>query len=275
MSDVLRVMPAPQVQIPINELYLQRDLRDEQREHLPFVYTNFVSSLDGRIAVRDPDSGRWHIPAALQTTEDQRLYMALAAQADVIICSARHANAMLRDDKLLPFPYLKAQDQCDLKQWRLAHGRSESPALAIASTRLQFDGGKLQEKLACPIYVITGTGADTAALDAMRSAGVEVRVMGNELMVSGADLKQALTDWGFELIYSVAGPGVMSTLMSQGALNRLYLTRVDLMVGGKEFQTFCSTEVPLQDQGKVFSLQSQYRSQSDGPGQSFLIYDLS
>ena len=275
MSYVLRIIPAPQEQVPINELYLQRDLRDEQRGQLPFIYTNFVSSLDGRIAVRDPDSGRWHIPSALQTAEDQRLYMALAAQADVIICSARHANAMLRDEKLLPFPYLKAQDQCDLKQWRLAHGRSESPALAIASTRLQFDGGKLQERLACPIYVVTGTGADSAALDTMRSVGVEVRVMGNELMVSGADLKQALKDWGFELIYSVAGPGVMSTLMSQGALNRLYLTRVDLMVGGKEFQTLCRTEVPLADQGEGFRLQSEYRSQSDGPGQSFLVYDLS
>lgn len=274
MKYALRIIPAPQVQVPIDELYLQHDLRDEMRDRLPFIYTNFVSSLDGRIAVRDPDSGRWHIPAALQTAEDQRLYMALAAQADVIICSARHANAMLRDDKLLPFPYLKTQDESDLKQWRLAHGRSESPALAIASTRLQFEGGKLQEKLGCPIYVVTGSGADDTAIEAMRSQGVELKVMGNELMVSGANLKQALKDWDFELIYSVAGPGVMSTLMSQEALDRLYLTRVDLMVGGKEFQTFCSTEVPLQDQGKGFSLQSQYRSLSDGPGQSFLVYDL-
>lgn len=275
MREVLRILPAPQQSVALNELYLQQDLRDEQQGHLPFIYTNFVTSLDGRIAVRDPDSGRWQIPPQIQTPEDQRLYFALSAQADVIICSARHANGMLKNDDLMPFPFLTPAEESDLKQWRLAHGRSESPAVAVASTRLKFDGGRLREKLGCPVYTFTGSGAEDDAITAMRDAGVKVKVLGNELMVSGQNMKQALTDWGFELIYSVAGPGVMAALMTDEVLNRLYLTRVDLLVGGKEFHTICTTEEPLNGAGGDFRLQSLYRSQeADGPGQSFMVYDL-
>lgn len=275
MHDILRILPAPQQSVALNELYLQHDLREEQQERLPFIYTNFVTSLDGRIAVRDPDSGRWQIPPSIQTPEDQRLYKALAAQADVIICSARHANGMLKNDELLPFPFLTPVDESDLKQWRLAHGRSESPAIAVASTRLMFNGGRLSEKLGCPVYAFTGSGADDKAITAMRAAGVAVKVLGEEVMVSGQNMKQALTDWGFELIYSVAGPGVMAALMTDGVLDRLYLTRVDLLVGGREFHTICTTEAPLDDTGGNFRLKANYRSQATaGPGQAFLVYDL-
>lgn len=275
VSDILRIIPGPQREVALRELYLERDLRAEQQARLPFIYTNFVVSLDGRIAVRDPDSGRWRIPPGIQTPEDQRLYFALAAQADVIICSARHANGMLKNDDLVPFPFLTPVEDSDLKQWRLARGRSEKPAIAVASTRLRFDGGKLKEKLGCPVYAFAGSGADAGMADAMRAAGVEVKVLGDEVMVSGQNMRRALTDWGFELIYSVAGPGVMAALVTDGVLDRLYLTQVDLMVGGKEFHTICTTEAPLKEVGGDFRLQSLYRSQErEGPGQSFLVYEL-
>lgn len=175
MEQVTRLYPTPNATRALAGLFLDEPLRELARAGDPFVYTNFVSSLDGRIAVRD-ESGRWGVPSAISTSQDHRLYRELAAQADVVLVSVRHAKGMLNNDALQPFPWLTPADDSDLKQWRLARGLSESPALAVATTRLQFPGGELQRKLACPVHCLTGTGPTVDAKEAMQNDNVDVLV---------------------------------------------------------------------------------------------------
>ena len=54
-DDVIRLFPGPGQELPLQGLYLNHALR-QKAESLgrPFVYANFVTSLDGRIAVPGP-----------------------------------------------------------------------------------------------------------------------------------------------------------------------------------------------------------------------------
>ena len=52
-KNVLRIFPGAPAPVPLNGLYLREPLRPTQRGTKPFVYTNFISSLDGRISLPD------------------------------------------------------------------------------------------------------------------------------------------------------------------------------------------------------------------------------
>jgi riboflavin biosynthesis pyrimidine reductase len=273
MSSVIQVYPPGGDSHPVDGLYLQHDLREERRGARPFVYTNFVSSLDGRIAVKQEDRNRWRIPPQIQTDEDRRLYHELAAQADVIIITGRHARSILQNEQLLPFPYLTPVERCDLKQWRLDHGRGAVPALAVVSMTLKFPGGEIRNTLGCDVHALTGSEGKDTQKRTLTEQGVEVMVPGEQPFVPGAALVEALGQRGLALQYSVAGPGVLNTLLDDGVLDRLYLTRVDTLVAGKEYYSFCEAE-HLQ-RVLVPRLRVQYRLEDTARvGQSFEVYDI-
>ena len=269
----VRLYPTPQIEQPINGLHLQTDLRDELVPARPFTYTNFVTSLDGRIAVQDPASGRWGIPHPIRTAQDRRLYHELAAQADVIIITSRHARGMLHNDDLLPFPYLTPLADCDLKQWRLAHGRSEVPALAIVSIGLDFSAGSLREKLGCAIHCITDGQPASRAIAQLQAEEVEVTVANEGKLVEGAALVKVLAARKLTLQYSVAGPGIMNALLKDRVLNQLYITQVDSLAGGRQFRTFC--EIDFTRPQVTPRLRALYRFEHDmQPKQNFFTYDM-
>ena len=51
----------------------------------PFVYTNYVTSIDGRIAIPRPEGQGMMVPKETANDRDWRLFQELAVQADVII----------------------------------------------------------------------------------------------------------------------------------------------------------------------------------------------
>ena len=106
MTDtVIRLYPQPSREAPLQGLYLDHDLR-RHAEGLgrPFVYSNFVTSLDGRIAVPGPTGSGLIVPKQIANPRDWRLFQELAVQADLIISSGRylrdyaegHAEEILR-----------------------------------------------------------------------------------------------------------------------------------------------------------------------------------
>lgn len=62
----------------------------------PFVYGNFVSSLDGRIALMDTAGGESYLPEALTNPNDLRLFFELEAQADCLITHAGYLRFLTR-----------------------------------------------------------------------------------------------------------------------------------------------------------------------------------
>ncbi len=67
---------------------------------------------------------------------------------------------------------------------------------------------------------------------------------------------KALAVHGYRSIYAIAGPDVFHTLLSAKAIDRLYLTIAQQLLGGTEFDTL--TQGPLLSPAPGMSLLSLY-----------------
>ncbi|MGE0079943.1 MAG: RibD family protein [Thiohalomonadaceae bacterium] len=229
MDDhLLELFPATGARVPLAGLYLDHDLRS--RGAAPFVYSNFVLSLDGRIALPAPETGLLRVPPAIANPRDRRLYLELAAQADVVLTTSRHLRAVAagRHGELLA-----VAAEADLRAWRLARGLPPSPALAAVSESLDIPLA-ITADLPGPLTVLTGKSAPAARARALAAAGITVlRLPGATL--DGRALVAALAQAGHRLIYSIAGPRVVHALCTARALHRLYLTHAAVLLGGERF----------------------------------------
>ena len=92
--DVLPLFPKAAPAEPLHGLYLRDHLLDQGSPERPYVYSNYVVSLDGRIAIEHPDTGHYGPPKAITNARDWRLFQELAAQADVIVVSGRYLREL-------------------------------------------------------------------------------------------------------------------------------------------------------------------------------------
>lgn len=232
MSEPLtRLFPVPSLTRPLDGCYLEHHLQGVGTDQTPVVYTNFICSLDGRIAELDPATGRRRVPEAIANERDWRLYLELAAQADVLLTTARHLRAVAqgRNRELIDFA---AGGHEDLRRWRAEAGLSPQPAVAALSMALDIPAETLVQRHPGPILVVTGRAAPVARVRELQAHGVQVLVAGDEQRVGGTELLRTLRQQGFRTIYSIAGPGVLRTLLDAEALDRLYLTVAQVLLGG-------------------------------------------
>ena len=220
-------------------LYLQHPLHRLSDEPAPLVYSNFVTSLDGRIALPRPGRASHGVPPAIGNSRDWRLYQELAAQADVIITSARYFRQYARGEAQDHLPLGPGERFADLHQWRLDAGLSAQPDVVVFSASLDIPAEALHTYRERRVHILTGAAADPARRAQLEDAGAEVHTAGEGTTVDGGRAVALLNDIGYRRIYSVAGPYVLHTLLAANALDRLYLTFAHRIVGGEDFDTLC------------------------------------
>jgi len=267
--NLQQLYPCLHTAVPVSRLYLQHCLhREGSREH-PFVYTNYVTTLDGRIALEYPHSGRSSIPAAITSEVDQRLYQELAAQADVLLTSGRYLRQLADGTAQHAPPISEAQG--DLLQWRREQGMAPQPALVILTRTLDLPL-KLLTSLGRKVYVATGSAADKRKLAAIAQTGTTVLLSGKGEAVEGCELIEELGGMGYTTIYSIAGPALLDTLLRAGKVDRLYLTQVHMLFGGQRYDTLL--EGPLLEPAASFCLESLYYDMGgkERPPQSFAVF---
>ncbi|MBS0002261.1 MAG: dihydrofolate reductase family protein [Thioalkalivibrio sp.] len=270
---LLRLYPAPHLERPIEGLYLGEEIARPGPDR-PFVYTNFVCSLDGRIAVEDPRRGRRASPPAITNPRDWRLFQELAARADVLIVSAALLRGMLagRTPEDLPIETAPAFD--DLHAWRRDRGMPPQPAVVILGRSLDAALAERCGGLDRPVYFAVGNGADDDAAPAVEATGVRILVAGAGRDVQGQALIDALGREGFRRIYSMAGPRVLHLLLSDHVLDRLYLTHFHRLLGGKSFDTLLEGAA-LEPPASLVPHTLYYDPDAkDGAGQLFAAYDV-
>ena len=75
MDTILKLYPLPAQETPLQGAYLSHDLRlYSERANKPFIYANFVVSLDGRIAIPHPSGHGLTVPQATANARDWRLF---------------------------------------------------------------------------------------------------------------------------------------------------------------------------------------------------------
>jgi riboflavin biosynthesis pyrimidine reductase len=206
-----------------------------------FVYANFVASLDGRIATAAEPGGRLGVPAAIANPRDWRLYLELAAQADVLLVSGRYVRELAAGTAQAGFA-LGEDAPADLLAFRTRLGLSPRPAIAVLSASLDLPIEPLAAaRRERPVLILTGGGADGARRRALEANGCEVVVAGQS-RVQAAQLLPELAARGLRFVYAIAGPEVLRTLVVASRLDRLYLTTVFRLLGGDRFATLLTGE---------------------------------
>lgn len=273
MTNVLRLFPLPSQDMPLRGLYLGHELRRNCAGlGRPFVYANFVVSLDGRIALPGPAGSALIVPKQIANPRDWRLFQELAIQADVIISSGRYLRdyAAGRAQEILRV-YDDAQF-IDLRQWRLERGLSPQPDIAVISGSLDFPIPEALTAGGRNVVICTTSQANAQRVRELEAHAGKVIVVG-ETAVDGRLLVLALAELGYRLIYSAAGPKVLQGLSAAGVLDRQYLTLAHRLLGGQPFSSI--VEGPQLAPAVGLRLNAVYYDAAglDGLGQLFLSYD--
>lgn len=269
-QQLLRLYPPSYGEIPLQGLYLEHRLHELGAQGSPFVYANFLSSLDGRIALEDTDDGKTYIPKHLISASDFRLFMELHAQADCLITHGGYLRA-LSEGRLGNI--LQIRD-ADLAEWRRSNGLKAHPDIVIASSSLNFPLHNSLRNYGQKVFIATGRGADPTAVAAWRKQGYPVLFTGDCRLVHGAPLIRELSNLGYQCIYLIAGPQMLDTVVRERQLRRLYLTITHQLMAGKDFRTLLTGDM-LGESGNLL-LSSVYYEQGSpvGSGQFFTCFEF-
>ena len=125
-NTLLQLYPLPGQKVSLQGLYLSHRVHTLGKTGNPFVYANFLSSLDGRIALEDSKSKVSYVPKYLTSPNDFRLFLELAAQADCLITHGGYLRAL--DEKRLGniLQIGTTSETNDLAEWRKKEGLSPS-----------------------------------------------------------------------------------------------------------------------------------------------------
>ena len=258
---------------PLKELYLNHSLRQfaQQRER-PYIYANFVVSLDGRIAIPHPTKPGLKVPENIANERDWRLFQELAAQADLIISSGRYLRDWA-DGRAQEILRVDDPEFADLRDWRQVQGLKPQPDIAIISGSLDFPVPEVLTANGRRVIVFT-----TANPDPIRAAEIEAQAgklyVAGENSVSGKQMVQKMAELGYQTVYSAAGPRIFHLLLADGVLDRLYLTQVGRFLGGSPFSSIL--EGDLLETAVDAQLHTLYHDPEalDGLGQLLLAYDI-
>jgi riboflavin biosynthesis pyrimidine reductase len=270
-KKLYRLYPLPGQEISLNGLYLEHRLHELGIESAPFVYANFLSSLDGRIALEDSRRATTYIPKHLMTESDFRLFMELHAQADCLITHGGYMRA-LSEGRLGNILQIRMNDLAD---WRRQNGLKPHPDIVIASASLDFPIHDSLRHHGQKVFIATGREAKPERVDLWQKRGFPVIFAGNDGMVHGAPLIHELTKLGYKCIYLIAGPQMLDTVIRENQLRSLYLTITHQLMGGKDFRTVLTGDM-LGQQGNLIlnSLYFEPDSPADS-GQFFCQFELS
>lgn len=205
-----------------------------------FVYANFISSLDGRISLPDPRSGKFSVPSAIGNPRDWRLFQELAACADALVTSGRYVRDLPRGVSARSFPVSGKPEYTDLLHSRRDRGLAPQPAVVIVTASLELPRLDRLAESGRPVYVATGRAADARKVEDLESQGVRVLRAGDGTRVEGRKLVEALARESLSNIAMISGGEVLHTLLADDVLDRLYLTIACRMLGGMSFDSLLS-----------------------------------
>ena len=236
-APLTRLFPLPAAQTELAGLYLDHRLHTRGTSDRPFVYSNFITSLDGRIAIAAAGRDTLEVPHSITNLRDWRLYQELAGQADVLITSGRYMRQSAHGEAQDTLPVGNQPAYDDIRQWRIEQGLSAQPDIAVMSGSLDIPLDSLTPYRHRNVIVVTGNAADPDRARQLEENGVRIMYAGDGVLVDGAEMIKQLASAGYRSIYAIAGPGVFHTLVAGGMLDRLYLTLACQLLGGDEFDT--------------------------------------
>jgi riboflavin biosynthesis pyrimidine reductase len=271
---IVELYPEPGTSRALHGTYLAHDLQSRGTPEHPFAYANFVSSLDGRIAVAEADDAESYVLDDLTSGHDWRLFQELQAQADCLVTHGGYLRSVGagKFPDILQVGVTKPVE--DIGQWRTARGLTRQPAIAIVSRTLDFPMPPSLRQHQQPVHILTAEGAPADRVARWREEGYEVVFAGAGTSVEGAPMIRALGARGYARIYLMAGPQLIETVLRDGSLSRLYLTLTHQLIGGEHFHTVIAG-ARLGAAGRLQMKSLYYDAEAPkGTGQWFASFDV-
>jgi riboflavin biosynthesis pyrimidine reductase len=238
----------------------------------PYIYSNYVASVDGRIAIPREDGSGMTVPKATANDRDWRLFQELAAQSDLIISSGRYLRdwAEGRAQEILRIDDPRF---ADLREWRKERGLSHYPDIAIISGSLRFPVPDILSAGDRKVLVFTTDDADSERIAQIKSRAVQVIRCGQN-GVDGYEMARNMAALGYQSVFNSTGPKVQHLLLEGKVLDRLYLTYANKLLGGDPYSSI--VEGPLLTPETNLHINTIYYDSFalDGLGQLFLSYDV-
>lgn len=231
ITHVTQLYPQPGGAVPLAGLYLAHRLHELGTARRPFIYANFVSSLDGRIALQDS------VPKSLTTGHDWLLFQELQAQADCFVTHGGYLRALAAGRLGDVLQVGLRADSRHLLDWRGNNDLPTQPGIVIASASLDFPLPDSLRQHGQPVHIVTGAAADPQRVQFWREQGIEVLTAGDGHSVTGAALARRLGELGYRSIYLQAGPQMLETTLREQVLGRFYLTLSQQLLGGTDFHS--------------------------------------
>jgi riboflavin biosynthesis pyrimidine reductase len=272
-TGVIEMYPASGITRELKGLYLRETLEAAAPERSPFIYSNFISSLDGRIALPGPGRNSHQVPPAIANDRDWRLFQELAAQADLLITSGRYFRQSKNEEAQAELPVGTSAEFDDLRAWRIEQGLSPQPDIAVFSSSLDVPVSAINRYNDRNVYLITGSTADSQKLEKITARShTQVISCGRQGHVDASLLRDKLKQLGYRRVYAIAGPAVLHTLLLGNALDRLYHTTAHCLLGSTKFDTFVWG--PELDPAVCMPLRAMYldRHAPAGAGQTLAVY---
>ena len=257
-KEVVCLYPEFGVAEPLQGLYLRREGLARSKTQQPFVYANFLSSLDGRIAWRDSMQEHYELPSILKSDEDFRLFLELYAHADCIITHSGYMRALAAGKlgNVLQIP--QAPWTQDIHAWRKNHELSAAPDVIIISSSLDFPWHDSLDESNQRVHIATGAQAPQDRKQHWEQLGHCVHVLGAESLVDAKPLMEFITQRGYKSVYLVAGPQVLQELFLHAYVDRFFITICHQLLGGEDFKSLIP-EHRMGEKGRM-QLQRLYMS---------------
>ncbi len=271
-DNIFQLYPLPSKELSLTGLILDHDLRQiGESSDSPYVYTNFITSLDGRIAISHPTRPGLMVPPSTANERDWRLYQELAAQSDLIISSGRYLRDWA-DGRAQEILQVDDPRFADLRDWRQSRDLPKQPDIAIISGSLRFPIPDVLREGGRKVIVFTTANPDPDRVKEIEAKAGSVLVAG-EKSVDGRIIVDQMEKLGYRMIYSGAGPKILHLLLEGGVVNRLYITFAHRLLASREYATIVEGELfaPAVD----MRLNALYHDPSalDGVGQLYAAYD--
>ena len=274
-GEFLPLYPTPSSPVRIRGHYLREGLHELGEPGHPFIYANFLASLDGRIGSIDGTTGEAKLPPQLTSAQDLRLLLELHAQADCFITHGGYLRAIAKGTLGDILQVGTSPHTQDLAAWRQREGLRTPPALLIVSASLDFEIPASVGQSAQKAHIITTSHADPDKRAAWEAKGYSVlQFPSSSPWVPADPLVRTIGELGYRSVFLLAGPKILDGMLRGRHLARLYLTTTHQLLGGQGYHSLTDGD-PLGEAGYLILKTLYYDPFGPaGTGQWFSRFDL-
>ena len=234
------------------------------------MYANFLSTLDGRIAVPGASGSGYVTPPHCRSASDWRLFLELQCQADCLLTHSGYLRSLARGElgDVLSVPH--TDDTAYLHRWRERQKLPMQPRIVVVSRSLDFDTSVLPPDRS-RVHILTGNAAKRDRLERLLEEGWAVMQIEHDGLLDARSVLACLTELGVRRVYLQTGPDMLHSMLEHDYVQRLFLTLHLSIVGGEDFLSIVRGRgLPVPPRFRLDTLYLDNAESARAPAQLFL-----